>query len=81
MQEGKGIYYYKNGDRCEGDWKKGNKVGKGKYYNKNDERNKDNNKNEMQDENWMYILFNFNIRNNNCEMNYIINNIYKYKID
>ena len=30
--EGKGIYYYKNGDRYEGDWKNGKREGKGIYY-------------------------------------------------
>ena len=32
LREGKGIYYYKDGDRYEGDFRNGNKEGKGIYY-------------------------------------------------
>ena len=31
-KEGKGIFYYNNGDRYEGDWRNGNKEGKGIFY-------------------------------------------------
>ena len=31
-REGKGIYYYNDGNRYEGDWKNGIKEGKGIYY-------------------------------------------------
>ena len=36
--EGKGIYYYKNGDRYEGDVKNGKREGKGILYFKNGDR-------------------------------------------
>ena len=36
IREGKGIMYYNNGDRYEGDWKNDKKEGKGKYYYKNE---------------------------------------------
>ena len=37
MQEGKGIYYYNDGDRYEGDFKNGKREGKGiEYYNNGD---------------------------------------------
>ncbi len=29
---GKGVYYYQNGDRFEGDSKEGKRIGKGVYY-------------------------------------------------
>ena len=32
LREGRGIYYYKNGDRYEGFWKNNKKDGKGIYY-------------------------------------------------
>ena len=32
VPEGKGIMYFNNGDRYEGDWKNDNKEGKGIYY-------------------------------------------------
>ena len=31
-REGKGIYYYNNGDRYEGDWRNGKREGQGIYY-------------------------------------------------
>ena len=36
--EGKGIAYYNNGDRYEGDWKNGKREGKGIYYYNNGNR-------------------------------------------
>ena len=38
MREGKGIYYFKNGNRYEGDWKKNLQHGKGIFYFKGGER-------------------------------------------
>ena len=39
--EGKGIFYYNNGNRYEGDWKDNKREGAGiLYYNKNDKRNR-----------------------------------------
>ena len=35
---GKGIYFAKNGDRYEGDWRNDNKEGKGIYYYNNGNR-------------------------------------------
>ena len=32
LKEGKGIYYYNNGDRYEGDWKNDKQEGKGIFY-------------------------------------------------
>ena len=37
-REGKGIYYWNDGDRYEGDWKKDKKEGKGVFYYKNGNR-------------------------------------------
>ena len=37
-KDGKGVYYYSNGDRYEGDWKAGLRDGKGVYYYSNGER-------------------------------------------
>ena len=37
-KDGKGVYYYNNGDRYEGDWKLGVRDGKGVYYYSNGER-------------------------------------------
>ena len=36
--EGKGIYYFNNGDRYEGEWKNDKREGKGKYYYNNGDR-------------------------------------------
>ena len=36
-KEGKGVYYYNNGDRYEGNWKGGVREGKGIYYYTNGE--------------------------------------------
>ncbi len=36
-RHGKGTFYFKNGDRYEGQWTKGLKHGKGKYYYKSGE--------------------------------------------
>ena len=38
IKEGKGIFYYNDGDRYEGDFKNGNFEGKGIYYYKNGDR-------------------------------------------
>ena len=38
LAEGKGIYYFNNGDKHEGEWRNGNKEGKGIYYFNNGER-------------------------------------------
>ena len=38
LREGKGIYYFNNGDRYEGDFKNDNKEGKGIYYWNNGDR-------------------------------------------
>ena len=38
LAEGKGIYYYKNGEIYEGDWKNDKREGKGIYYFKNGDR-------------------------------------------
>ena len=36
LREGKGIYYWNNGDRYEGEWKNGKMEGKGIYYYNNE---------------------------------------------
>ena len=36
--EGKGIYYYSNGERYEGDFRKGKREGKGIYYSNTEDR-------------------------------------------
>ena len=38
LAEGKGIAYFKNGDRYEGEWKNNKEEGKGIYYFKNGDR-------------------------------------------
>ena len=38
LPEGKGMFYYPNGDRYEGDWKSGKREGKGIYYYKSGSR-------------------------------------------
>ena len=37
-KEGKGIFYYKNGNRYEGDWRNDKKEGKGIAYYQNGDR-------------------------------------------
>ena len=32
MREGKGKFYYKNGDKYEGDWENDRRLGKGKLF-------------------------------------------------
>ena len=38
MRDRTGFYYYKNGDRYDGDWKGDKKQGKGVYYYRNGDR-------------------------------------------
>jgi len=40
MREGKGIYYYSNGERYKGDFKNNMREGKGIYYYSNGDRYK-----------------------------------------
>ena len=46
--EGKGIYYYNDGDRYEGEFKNNRREGKGIYYNANGDREMGDYSNENQ---------------------------------
>ena len=65
MRDGKGIYYWNNGDRYEGDFRNGKYEGKGIYYYNNGERYEGDYRNHKNINNNFKLLFIFNIIFNN----------------
>ena len=49
LREGKGIFYFNNGDRYEGDWKNDKREGKGIYYYNDGDRYEGNYRNDKQE--------------------------------
>ena len=56
LREGKGTYYFNNGNRYEGDWRNGNKEGKGIFYFNDGDKYKGNWKNDEREGKGIYFF-------------------------
>ena len=57
LKEGRGIYYYNDGERYEGDWKNDLKDGKGIYYYNDGERYEGDWKNDLKQGKGIFYFF------------------------
>ena len=55
-KHGKGVYYYNNGDKYEGDFNEGQAEGKGKYFYKNGDRYEGDFKNDTAEGKGIYLI-------------------------